>query len=243
MRATRVHLDQPLQADSEIALPAAAAHHLLRVLRLRPGARLQVFNGDGLQYPGEIVAAAGRDGCRVRLGQAEQPTVEAAIEVTLVQAIGRGERMDWAVQKATELGVARIQPVFTERTEVRLTGQRLERRREHWQQVAIAAAEQSGRVQVPTVESPRSLQTVEPGPGLNLFLDPEASMAAGELHAPSPAACCVVVGPEGGLSAAETGQLERLGFRGLRLGPRILRTETAGPAVLACLHTRFGDWS
>ncbi|NDY96450.1 16S rRNA (uracil(1498)-N(3))-methyltransferase [Wenzhouxiangella limi] len=243
MRTIRVHLDQSLAEETEITLPAAAARHLTRVLRLRAGARIQVFNGDGREFPAEIVDTGTRQHCRIRLDQAERPDVESAIEVTLVQAIGRGERMDWCIQKSTELGVARIQPVFSERTEVRLDGQRAERRQAHWQQVAVSAAEQSGRVRIPRIDAPVSLQDISNAPGLNLVLDPQGSHSPADLLAPPSPSFSVVIGPEGGLSADELRGLEQRGYKRLRLGARILRTETAGPAILALLQTRFGDWS
>ncbi|MEE4639535.1 MAG: 16S rRNA (uracil(1498)-N(3))-methyltransferase [Wenzhouxiangella sp.] len=243
MRTTRIHLDQPLQEGQELILPSAAARHLVRVLRLRAGARIEVFNGDGRQYPAELIEADPRQNCRIRLDQAQRPDVESRIDVTLVQAIGRGERMDWCIQKSTELGVARIQPIFTERTEVRLDGRRAERRQTHWQQIAVAAAEQSGRVRVPRIHLPVALEALVPTPGHNLVLHPQGEHGPAGLGVPAEPSFSVVIGPEGGLSDIEMGRLKQLGYRELRLGRRILRTETAGPAVLAMLQTRFGDWS
>lgn len=243
MRTTRIHVDLPLAADKDILLPATAARHLVRVLRLRAGARIEIFNGDGREYPAEIIAAGPRQDCRIRLGQAQQPNVESSIAVTLAQAVGRGERMDWCIQKSTELGVAHIQPLLTERTEVRLDAQRAARRQAHWQQVAVAAAEQSRRVRVPRIDPPIPVQDLQAGPGLNLVLHPSASHHPADLTAPAEGAFCVVIGPEGGLSDSEIDVLRRRGYEELRLGARILRTETAGPAILALLQTRFGDWS
>lgn len=243
MRNIRIHIDQPLSPESEVMLPPAAAHHLVRVLRLRVGARIHVFNGDGCQYPAEIIAAGPRQNGRIRLGQAEWPDVESSIDVTLVQGIGRGERMDWCIQKSTELGVTRIQPVFTERTEVRLDGVRAERRQAHWQQVAVAATEQSGRVRVPRIDRPVALEELVTTAGLNLVVHPQGVHVPADLIAPGAPSFSVVIGPEGGLGEHEIRGLEGRGYLGLRLGARILRTETAGPAVLAMLQTRFGDWS
>ncbi|MFW5815520.1 MAG: 16S rRNA (uracil(1498)-N(3))-methyltransferase [Wenzhouxiangella sp.] len=243
MRTTRIHLDLPLAAGMEMVLPAAAARHLVRVLRLRAGAGIEVFNGDGCQYPAEIIEAGPRQDCRIRLGQAQRPEVESSLAVTLAQAVGRGERMDWCIQKCTELGVARIQPLLTERTEVRLDARRAARRQAHWQQVAVAAAEQSRRVRVPVVDPPIPVQDLQAGPGLNLVLHPAGSHHPADLAAPAQSAASIVIGPEGGLSDGEIDRLERRGYQGLGLGARILRTETAGPAVLALLQTRFGDWS
>lgn len=243
MRDIRIYVDQALTADTQASLPATAAHHLVRVLRLRTGARIQVFNGDGQQFSAEIIEVEGQQNCRIHVGQAERPKIESVINVTLAQAIGRGDRMDWCIQKTTELGVARIQPLLTERTEVRLSGQRLQRRLAHWQSVAVAAAEQSGRVRIPVIESPVMLDDLLPGEGLNLVLHPGAARKAANLTASKPSHFTAVIGPEGGFSDGEITYIEQRGFLGCNLGQRILRTETAGPALLAMLQTRFGDWS
>ncbi|TVS11540.1 MAG: 16S rRNA (uracil(1498)-N(3))-methyltransferase [Wenzhouxiangella sp.] len=241
MRVVRVHIDRDLAGQASIDLTGAPAHYLLRVLRLRAGASVALFDGSGLEYPGEIVATEARAGCRVRLDAPRAPAVESAFQVTLIQAVGRGDRMDWCVQKTTELGVARIQPVFTERTEVRLDERRALKRRDHWHQVAVSAAEQSGRVRVPQIDQPVALEDL-PTPSLpGFYLDPGATLTPGELTMPAPPRCTVIIGPEGGLTEAESARLVRSGCQGLRLGPRILRTETAGPAVLAILQSRFGD--
>lgn len=242
MRTVRIHVPEPLQADTEMTLPEDAAHHAIGVLRLRPGDRLTLFNGDGLEYRAEIIHADRRRDCRVLLGSAERPGVESGLDVTLVQAVCRGDRMDWCIQKSTELGVGRIQPVFTARTGVRLDRKRAEKRQQHWRQVAVSACEQCGRVRVPEIAAALPLGDLDSAPGQGLFLHPQAVLAAGDLAAPPDAAFRIVIGPEGGLDSDETRHLEQLGYQGLRLGPRILRTETAGPAVLAMLQTRFGDW-
>ena len=241
MRITRVHIDQVLTGRSEIQLPPTAAHHLLRVLRLRQGARLALFDGHGLEYPAEILSLE-RGDCRVRLEPPQQPAVESPLDTTLIQAISKGDRMDWCIQKATELGVSRIQPVFSERCDVRLDARRADKRLAHWQQVAIAAAEQSGRVRVPPLHPSLALAEISAPAGLGLYLDPAATATAASLAGTNARHFSIVVGPEGGLSGTEVDRLRRLGFRGLRLGPRVLRTETAGPAVLATLQTLAGDW-
>src|SRR6056297_486054 len=243
MREIRIYVDQPLAADTEATLPDAAAHHLVRVLRLGTGAKIHVFNGNGSQFSAEIIEIRGRQHCRVRVGQAEQPPAEATIDVTVAQAIGRGERMDWCVQKTTELGVARIQPLFTERTEVRLDGQRLQRRLAHWQGVAIAAAEQCGRLSVPQVAPPVTLDDIVLVDGLNMVLHPRGGLEPHDLSTATSRRFMVIIGPEGGFSDTEVDTLIKRGCSCLSLGHRILRTETAGPAVLAMLHSRFGDWS
>lgn len=243
MRATRSYVDQPLSSGEETCLPRRTAHHLIRVLRLQAGATVVLFNGNGAQHPAEIIETDGRDHCRVRLGQAEYPPVESKISTTLVQAIGKGDRMDFSIQKATELGVTRIQPLMSERTEVRLTGQRLVRRLDHWRAVAISAAEQCGRVKVPEVLPPVGLTDLAEEADLKLVMDPLAESTPRDLAAPDTSSFSIIVGPEGGFSPSEIELLDRQGCSFVSLGGRILRTETAGPAMLAVLHILFGDWA
>lgn len=243
MRAIRSYVDQPLSGGEETCLPRRAAHHLIRVLRLKAGAAVVLFNGNGAQYPATIIEADGRDYCRVRLSEPEYPPVESKITTTLVQAIGKGDRMDFSIQKTTELGITRIQPLMTERSEVRLSGQRLERRLDHWQAVAISAAEQCGRVRVPGVAPPVALPDLTLESGLKLVMDPQAERMPGDLAPPETGSYSIMIGPEGGFSPSEIEILDRNGCSFVSLGARILRTETAGPAMLAILQTLFGDWS
>lgn len=241
MRRIRAYVDHPLVQSEEITLPEAPSHHLLRVLRLRPGAEVHLFDGSGREYPAEILPAPGRKDCRVRLGTPRQPLVESPLHISLLQAVCRGDRMDWAIQKATELGVARIQPIMSERTEVRLDPARAEKRRLHWQQVAVSAAEQSGRVHVPPVDLPCAIADVEVDAGLRLLLDPVAAAGLTDLAGPADGRCALLIGPEGGLSEAEIRLAQQQGYRALSMGPRVLRTETAGPVAIALLQARFGD--
>jgi len=241
MRRIRAFIDQPLAGLTETSLPAGPAHHLLRVLRLGAGAEVHLFDDSGLEYPAELLPSRQRNECRVRLGTPDRPPVESELDITLFQAISRGDRMDWSIQKATELGVGRIHPIVTERTEVRLDPGRAEKRRLHWQQVAVGAAEQSGRVRVPPVASPQSIERIAPGDGLALFLDPRAESCISGLSRPANGKCALLIGPEGGLTESESQHLLRQGFSALRLGPRVLRTETAGPIAIAVLQARFGD--
>lgn len=241
MRRIRSYIDQPLAGLSELSLPEGPSHHLLRVLRLRPGAQVFLFDGSGREFPAEILDGDLGKRCRVRLSAASEPAVESPLHITLYQAIARGERMDWAIQKATELGVSRIQAIVSERTEVRLDPQRAEKRRLHWQQVAVAAAEQSGRVQIPVIEPPVALARLTAGAGLALFLDPAGERGLADLNHSADGRYELLIGPEGGWSAGEIELLKARGFDALRLGPRVLRTETAGPVMLALLQARFGD--
>jgi 16S rRNA (uracil1498-N3)-methyltransferase len=242
MRRIRLHSQQALAAGQAVDLEPGPARHLVRVLRQRVGQPVTLFNGDGDEYNGEIIEVRGADHCRVHLTEALMPAVESPLKITLVQAIARGERMDWAIQKAVEMGVSAICPVSTERTEVKLSAKRADKRLIHWQQVMTSACEQSGRVRVPEITPPQALDQIEAAPGLNLVLDPEAARGPGQLEPPQPEQVQIVIGPEGGLSDRELAMLIGRGFTGLRLGPRVLRTETAGAATLAMLQTLFGDW-
>lgn len=241
MRLTRCHLDQALTVGMTLTLPEAVAQHLLRVLRLREGDACVLFNGDGHDCDARVVAVGKRD-AQVEITARRAIDNESPLRITLLQGIARGEKMDWIVQKATELGVARILPVVSERSEVRLDGERADRRVAHWREVAISACEQSGRAVLPAVVAPSTLDhaaTLRDGPGF--VLDPLAEGASRTLAASLTSACTLAIGPEGGWSARDLEQLHAAGFIGLRLGQRILRTETAGIAAIAALQALAGD--
>ncbi len=240
-RPVRLHTRQALDAGSEVRLEPQPARHLVKVLRRRKGDPVILFNGDGREYSGTISDCRPPEHCTVAVTSAESPTVESPLTITLVQAIGRGERMDWSIQKACELGVAAIVPVFTERTEVKLDDKRAEKRLAHWQGVAIAACEQSGRVQVPEICAPMPLTALAPDVSPRFYLDPTANCSPQGLQPPDPPQALLVIGPEGGFTEHEIEWLKRQEFEGLRLGPRVLRTETAGPAAIAVLQALFGD--
>ena len=243
MRIPRVYVPQPLHPGREIDLPVQAGEHLVRVLRLERGHPLRLFNGDGDEYAGEIASLAKR-GVTARVGAAaESADRESPLRITLAQGIARGEKMDWILQKATELGVARIVPLVTDRTEVKLDAERAERRLAHWHAVLGAACEQCGRNRLPELDEPIRLAdwAAQPAAGeLRLALDPSGSMNLRALS-PTMSRMTLVVGPEGGLSEHDLDTLAQAGFAGLRLGPRILRTETAGLAALAALQALHGD--
>lgn len=247
MRIPRTFVDLPLRVGDTVALPAAACDHLLRVLRLATGAALVLCNGDGNDYQARLCDVGKRGACAQLLAVCANER-ESPLPVVLAQALARGEKMDWVVQKATELGVAAIAPVITERTEVRLDDERAQRRLAHWRAIAAAACEQCGRARIPSIIAPQPLPTciagVDPD-ALRLMLDPDGeplhAIVAGERSRAAGASIHLVVGPEGGLSERDLAQLRSGGFRGLRLGPRILRTETAGLAALAALQAVAGD--
>ncbi|RZZ90856.1 16S rRNA (uracil(1498)-N(3))-methyltransferase [Pseudoxanthomonas winnipegensis] len=243
MRVTRVHVEAALAPGHEVALPEDAAAHLARVLRLREGDACVLFNGDGHDYPARLVSLDKRQ-VRARIEAAQPLQNESPLRIVLLQGIARGEKMDLILQKATELGVARILPVDSERSEVKLSGERLHKRLAHWQGVVVAACEQSGRARVPEVASPQALIAAAaalPDDTLRLLLDPQGAHALSTLQAPASQRVVIAIGPEGGWSPRDRQALEAAGFQGLRLGPRVLRTETAGLAAIAALQARLGD--
>lgn len=242
MRQSRVYTAQPLAPGTEITLEAEAGHYLTRVLRLRAGETLVLYNGDGNDYAAELVSAR-RDQVRVQVIARLPAVAESPLDLTLVQAISRGERMDYSLQKATELGVSALQPLFTERVEVRLEASRLEKRMAHWQAVIQAACGQCGRATVPVLKAPLDLEDwlQAPAPGLRLVLTPEAELSISTLD-PVAAPVEFLVGPEGGLTEREHERCARSGVLAVSMGPRILRTETAGPAAIAVLQALFGDF-
>lgn len=240
-RPVRLHTRQALEAGREVRLEPQPARHLVKVLRRRIGDPVILFNGDGQEYLGTISDCRPPEQCTVAVTTAQSPSVESPLAITLVQAIGRGERMDWSIQKACELGVAAIVPIFTERTEVKLDSKRAEKRLAHWQGVAVAACEQSGRVQVPAICAPIELTTLRPEVSPRFYLDPMANRSVPAITPPQSRQAMLVIGPEGGFSDQEIAWLKRQDFEGLRLGPRVLRTETAGPAAIAVLQALFGD--
>lgn len=243
MRTIRIHVEQPLAVGQELPLPAQAGEHVARVLRLTAGSPITLFNGDGFDYPA-VIQAVGKREVSVRVEAAQPVENESPLPLTLAQGVARGEKMDLIVQKATELGVTRIVPLLTERSEVKLDAGRAEKRLAHWQAVAASACEQSGRARVPSVLPAVSLEhwlrELAQDDVVRLALLPEGTRRANELQFTA-AGGVLVVGPEGGLGQRDTSALTEAGFKGLRLGPRILRTETAGLAALAALQALHGD--
>jgi 16S rRNA (uracil1498-N3)-methyltransferase len=250
MRLTRCFVPTALQSETTLWLPAGAAAHVAKVLRLRAGAALTLFDGRGGQYEAQILAL-GRHGVQVRVGAHEPIERESPLAVTLLQCLVRTERMDWIVQKATELGVAAIVPVASEHSVVRLDESSAQRRLAHWQAVAVSACEQCGRNRVPTVRAAVAFEAAcaqAKGNGAQLMLAPEAPRSLADAVHPLAAAAPVsalslLIGPEGGFSEAERAIARDCGFIGCRLGPRILRAETAPLAALATLQALLGDLS
>ncbi len=240
MRSPRVYQPQPLSEGAELSLNDSAVQHLGRALRMRPGESIRLFDGAGNEHQAELVELIKR-AIRVRVGAVIDKPTESGLEVELGQVMSRGERMDYVVQKATELGVSRIVPLFSERCEVKLNPERQTKRVDHWQQVAISACEQSGRSRVPDIAMPQPLSQwlQQCDCELKLVLHPDAAMPLAQRQAPASAG--LLIGPEGGLSDAEIEQARAAGFESLRLGPRVLRTETAPVTALSVLQYLWGD--
>ncbi len=242
MGQPRIHVAAGFAPGGDLVLPEGPARHLALVLRLREGAAVTLFDGQGLEARAEIVEA-GRKRVVVRIEAVGEGRGESPLAVHLGQAVSKGERMDYAIQKAVELGVAAITPLYTEHGDVRLKGERAAKKLAHWQAVAASACEQCGRAVVPPVHPPLALADWLAGrdEALRLVLHPATSGALDRHDAPADAA--LLIGPEGGLSEAEVAGAREAGFLPLSLGPRILRTETAPVVALSLLQYRFGDFA
>jgi len=244
MRLTRVYVDAPLTSGKRVTLEGSAASHVTRVLRLRVGAELILFDGAGGEYQASIDRAHGGS-VIVAVGEHHAIERESPLILTLAQGVSRGERMDLVVQKATELGVSHLVPVLTERSVVRLTAQQSDRKVNHWHAITIAACEQCGRNRLPSIAPPLPLAeflrgTGQRGGGPRLLLSPAGSATPADLGRTA-SAMTVLVGPEGGLTDEEEQAAVAAGFTAVRLGPRVLRTETAAIAALALLQGECGD--
>jgi len=241
MRLTRVYVETCLEAGAALELPPETAAHVAKVLRARVGDGLILFNGDGREFSATIESVRGAR-VRASVGPGTFVDRESALAVTLVQSVPRGDRMDFIVQKATELGVARIVPTLSQRSVVRLDARQSEAKATHWRAVVVSACEQCGRNRVPAVEEPRQLIDylgAAAGGGTRLVLEPDADAdtvtrdVAGSVE--------IAIGPEGGFAPDELEAFHLAGFKRVRFGPRILRTETAAIAALTWLQTQFGD--
>jgi 16S rRNA (uracil1498-N3)-methyltransferase len=239
MRLSRFFIDAPLSLGRH-ELPEAQAHYIGRVLRLAPGAAVQLFDGSGQEYLGEL-AEVGKKSVSVELREVFDGLAESPLRIHLGQGLSRGERMDWAIQKATELGVAEITPLVSERCEVRLKDERADKRLAHWRQITISACEQCGRSVLPVIHAPLNLDDWQRQvqAELKLVLHPVAEPLA--RHA-RPSSLAFLIGPEGGLSEAEVEQAKSHGFHAARLGPRVLRTETAPVVALSVAQQLWGDF-
>lgn len=243
MRLTRVHVPGPLAAGRRQTIEGDAANHIARVLRLERGDPLTLFDGRGGEHAARIEELR-KGAVIVAVGEHSAADQESRLSLTLAQGVSRGERMDWVVQKATELGVTRIVPVLTERTVVKLDAKQAERKLQHWQGIVVAACEQSGRTRIPDVALPIALHDFLRQSGearaIRILLSPAGTQRVSDLLTPD-GGLIVLIGPEGGLAETEQRAARDAGFIAMRLGPRVLRTETAAVAALTLLQHRFGD--
>lgn len=241
MRIPRIFVPVNLSSGRTLALPEQAANHVARVLRLRPGAELILFDGQGGEYRAVLSDVTKRD-VLIEVGDHFAHDAESPLSITLGQGVSKGERMDYTIQKAVELGITRVDPLMTERTVVNLNDERRERRLQHWQGVAVGACEQCGRNVLPEVAPTEDLAhwLARPHVGLKLVLYHRGARRLGEFSRPEQAVT-LLIGPEGGLSEREIAMAQDAGFQPLCLGPRILRTETAAVMALAAMQVLWGD--
>ena len=243
MGTPRLYIDADLATHRELRLTGDKARYLGRVLRLRPDDPIALFNGRDGEFMA-TVSTVTKDAAVVRLGDSLGAGAESPLKVHLVQGISRSERMDFVVQKATELGVKRITPVLTQHGVVKLDGKRAAKRRTHWQGVAASACEQCGRTRPPLIDPLLDLNSWfgsrTDATDTDLILRPDASMALAAIPAPA-TKVCLLIGPEGGFSDKEYGDAKAAGFTAVSLGPRVLRTETAAAAALAIVQSLWGD--
>jgi 16S rRNA (uracil1498-N3)-methyltransferase len=240
VRIPRIHTARRLDPGAKVELESAPSQHLARVLRMPVGAELVLFDGRGGEYAA-VIAAVDKQRVTVAIGDHREIERESPLHIHLGIAVSRGERMDWVVQKGTELGVSEISPLLTERTEVKLGKQREQKKLDHWQRIAVSACEQCGRNRLPRINPPQ---------GLAQWLHAAEARCRYVLHhraAPAtapedpPGSIALLIGPEGGLAESEIAAAEASGYEAIGLGPRILRTETAPLAALAILQALWGD--
>jgi 16S rRNA (uracil1498-N3)-methyltransferase len=253
MRLTRVFVDAALEAGSSIDLPKESGAHLAKVLRARSGDEIVLFNGDGREFDGVVESVRGNR-VAAAIGALRNVDMESRMAITLVQCLPRAEKMDFVVQKATELGVTRIVPVTSQRSVVRLDDHQAHSKQTHWRSVAISACEQCGRARLPVIDTPAQLLNylgqLAPTEHRRWVLEPHTiapalrdnPLARAPQSMPVPAAE-IAVGPEGGFAEDELEAFRIAGFSRLGLGPRVLRTETAAIAAMVWLQTLFGDMS
>ncbi len=240
---TRLFVSGELINGADIRLEGDRARYLGRVLRLRAGDEIRIFNGEGPEHSATLETIT-KSMVSLRVGVSHETRTESRLRIHLVQGVSRGERMDFVIQKATELGVKRVTPVLTEYGVVKLDAKRADKRREHWQGVAQSACEQSGRTRVPLIDAPLPLNEWfgnQPARvDAQVILRPGACLPLADIDRPSTKAC-LLIGPEGGFSQTEYEDAEIAGFDAVGLGPRVLRTETAAIAALTVLQSKWGD--
>lgn len=240
MHVPRLFVDRRLVPHSQVEIDKAGAQYLGRVLRVRAGHHIVLFDGSGREFPAQI-AEVGKHSIKALLGEATDPATESPVNTILGLCLSKGDRFDWAVQKATELGVSVIQPLESERVDFAIPEDRIEKRVAHWQQVAISACEQSGRVRVPKLSPPSTLLHWVGAVSAEEKWALDGASGQQKLPETTPKTLALLVGPEGGLTDSEISAAQQSGFRSLRLGPRVLRTETAPVVALTLVNSRWGD--
>ncbi|MCU7842032.1 MAG: 16S rRNA (uracil(1498)-N(3))-methyltransferase [Candidatus Thiodiazotropha sp. (ex Troendleina suluensis)] len=242
MRVPRFYTRQPLHKGTEIALEDESSHHLRQVLRLRAGGEINLFNDSGDEYTATLTLVS-KLRVSATLGTQLRHEPESKLTIHLLIGISRKERMDFALQKATELGVCRITPVLTKRCVVKLNEKKSASRVAHWNRLVINACEQSGRCRIPTIDHPLELKEAiaRQDSNLALLLDHRSHEHLDQIDNPD-SSVSILIGPEGGLSTDERDLADQHGFIAIRLGPRIMRTETAPLATIAAIQTRWGDF-
>ena len=245
MRISRFYIDAPLSCGQDLIPPAQLINYILKVLRLKNGDPLVLFNGreePAGEYRATLTEVSKRS-CTIHIDSFSPKNIDSPLQVHLFQGISRSERMDYTIQKAVELGISDITPVFTGRSNSgKLTDKRLEKKMQHWQGVALSACEQSGRTRLVTVHPPLQVdQLRQENIDIKLLLLPEADISMSQLADRRPLTVSIFIGPEGGLTDSEITLARDYGYQPVRLGPRILRTETAGLSILSVLQFLWGD--
>ncbi|OOE82264.1 16S rRNA (uracil(1498)-N(3))-methyltransferase [Salinivibrio siamensis] len=241
MRIPRIYHPTPLPSQGDVTLSGEAANHLGRVLRMQPEQPILLFDGSGAQFPAMLTEVSKKQ-VVATITACESHSVESPLDFELGQVISRGEKMEFTIQKSVELGVNTITPLLSARCGVKLNAERLEKKRQQWQKIAIGACEQSGRNVVPTINPVINLDTwcQQAFDGLKLNLHPRAPYSINTLP-DAPYKLRLLIGPEGGLSDDEIAMTREHGFEEILLGPRVLRTETAALTAITALQVRFGD--
>ena len=244
MRNPRLFTDQSLTAGDRVVLKGNVAQHLGRVLRARAGDHIALFNGDGQEFTATVVNVSKRE-VSIDIGEAHFPNTESQVHTTLGLCLSKGDRFDWGIQKATELGVGTIIPLQSERVDFAIPTDRIEKRVAHWQQIAVSACEQCGRVKVPSITPPQSLvpwvENVSAEQKWVLHCADDTGASASAIIQGAPKDAALLIGPEGGLTDQEFAAASAEGFQLLQLGPRVLRTETAPAAALSVLSVFWGE--
>jgi 16S rRNA (uracil1498-N3)-methyltransferase len=238
MRSHRFYTPIPLEEKISAELPKETVHHCAQVLRYKTNDELTLFNGDGYDYSA-VIDQIEKKRCVVTIISKNHPNNESPLKIHLLQGVARGDKMDLIIQKAVELGIAEITPIFTERCNVKLDAKRLDKKIQHWNKTMISACEQSGRAIIPKLATAIPINDLVEEKGLTIYCEPTTKKTFKDLAIKK--SIRIVIGPEGGFSEKDLMHLEKIGCVGVKIGPRILRTETSGLAAISILQSHFGD--